>query len=241
MVFYEQGDVKMSRANDLDQFYEMMKQLEKNVGGKRRLNNCHGTMDWPKQGVYFLFEQGETRANGDMRVIRVGTHAVSHNSKTHLWTRLRTHRGSLSGKYGGGGNHRASVFRKLVGSAIVHKEHLHCDSWDEGQSASEDIRNAEHYIEVKVSNYIRPLPFLWVRAEDEASKHSIRAVIEQNTIALLSNYGKHDIIDPPSSNWLGRKSPSEKVQQSGLWNQDYVEKSYDPQFLEIFENLVINQ
>ncbi|MEE9509487.1 MAG: hypothetical protein V3V81_03235 [Candidatus Bathyarchaeia archaeon] len=94
-----------------------------------------------------------------MRVVRVGTHAVSQNSKTRLWDRLRTHRGTLSSKYRGGGNHRASVFRKLVGSAIIQREHLKCDNWDVGQSAKECVRKAEHYIEVKASKYIYTYPF----------------------------------------------------------------------------------
>jgi hypothetical protein len=188
---------------DRDNFYGIIKSLEKKVLGMRRLVNCRGTMDWPKQGVYFFVERGETREIGELRVVRVGTHAVSRNSKTRLWDRLRMHRGTLFGKYSGGGNHRASVVRKLVGSAIIQKEYLQSDSWGIGQSAKEHFRKAEHYIEVKVSNYIRNLPFLWLRAEDKASPNSIRSVIERNAIALLSNFNKHDIIDPPTSNWLG--------------------------------------
>jgi hypothetical protein len=227
----------MSRAKDLNQFYDIMKQLENKVDGKRRLATCDGTLGWPKQGVYFFFEHGETRANGEMRVVRVGTHAVSQNSKRSLWERLRTHRGPFTGKFRGGGNHRASVFRKLVGSAIIAKEQLQCDSWDIRKSVPEEVRNAEHSIEVKVSNCIRSLPFLWVRAKDKASKDSIRAFIEKNTIALLSNYDKPEIFDPPSSNWLGLDSPKEKVQYSGLWNELHVDKSYDPQFLDKLETI----
>ena len=228
----------MSRRRDTDRFYEIMMHLEKRVDGTRCLVNCIGAMDWPKQGVYFFFEGGETRKTGESRVVRVGTHAVSQNSKARLWDRLRTHRGTLSGKYRGGGNHRASVFRKLVGSAIIQREHLKCDNWDVGQSAKECVRKAEHYIEVKASNYIRHLPFLWIQAEDKASPNSIRAVIERNTIALLSNFNKHEIIDPSTPNWLGLHSPSERVRHSGLWNQNHVDEDYDPQFLDAFDNLV---
>ncbi len=173
----------MSRMRDTDRFYEIMMHLEKRVDGTRCLVNCIGSMDWPKQGVYFFFERGETRKTGELRVVRVGTHAVSQNSKIRLWDRLRTHRGTLSGKYRGGGKQRDSVFSPHDRRLCVETDDLKGENWDVGQSAKECVRKAEHYIEVKASNYIRHLPFLWIQAEDKASPNSIRAVIERNTLS----------------------------------------------------------
>lgn len=51
-------------------------------------------------------------------------------------------------------------------------------------------------------------------------------------IALLSNFGKESI-DPPSTAWLGSYSGRERVRTSGLWNNDHVEKQYDPAFLDV--------
>ena len=85
----------MSRASDLDRLYELFDRLEAKVGGKRRLEDCTGHMDWPERGVYFVFANGETRDGTDqLRLTRVGTHAVSTGSETSLWSRLRTHRGA---------------------------------------------------------------------------------------------------------------------------------------------------
>lgn len=118
----------MGRGEDLDQFYQLLDQLEEDVGGKQRLADCDGYMDWPGRGVYFFFANGERRTDGDaLRVTRIGTHAVSEGSGTTLWNRLRNHRGALSGTYGGGGNHRGSVFRKAVGEAIINRHDLEDD------------------------------------------------------------------------------------------------------------------
>src|SRR5690606_956782 len=102
----------MNRVDDLNRFYDVMRELRDRLGGERTLADCHGRMDWPRQGVYFFFEPGEMREYGtEMRVVRVGTHAVSLGSRTTLWKRLRQHRGTLGGASAGSGNHRGSIFR----------------------------------------------------------------------------------------------------------------------------------
>ena len=62
-------------------------------GGPRRLADSHGSDGWPRHGVYFFYEPGETRADGTDRVVRVGTHALTATSQATLWGRLRQHRG----------------------------------------------------------------------------------------------------------------------------------------------------
>ncbi|MBC7084042.1 MAG: hypothetical protein H5T95_11245 [Firmicutes bacterium] len=114
----------MSRARDLDRFYEVLARLQSKLGGCRCLGACGGRggdgWRWPLQGVYFFFEPGEMREDGRTpRVVRVGTHAVSEGSKTTLWQRLSRHKGHERGKYAGGGNHRGSVFRLHVGAALL--------------------------------------------------------------------------------------------------------------------------
>ena len=42
------------------------------------------------------------------------------------------------------------------------------------------------------------------------------AIIEKNTIALLSN--RFAPKDASSADWLGRHSPKESIRRSGLWN-----------------------
>jgi len=200
----------------------------------RRLGDCDGYMDWPDRGVYFVFAADEHRTDGDgRRLTRVGTHAVSRGSATTLWDRLRTHRGAFRGTYEGGGNHRGSVFRERVGEALIERHDLHDDypEWGHGSSAGRERRLAELELERRVSDYVRDLPFLWVAVDDEPGPDSDRALLERNTIALVSNYRRASI-DPRVERWLGRESPSEHIRESGLWNVDHTEEPCDPGFLD---------
>jgi len=97
--------VGADRRRDLDRFYKLLDRLSARLGGPRCLGQCRGVDGWPERGVYFFFEEGESREGGPPRVVRVGTHAVSQGSRTSLWQRLAQHRGTLSGTRPGGGNH----------------------------------------------------------------------------------------------------------------------------------------
>lgn len=224
----------MTRRSDLDRLYDLLDSLEEKVGGKRRLKDCTGYMNWPDRGVYFFFAEDEVRNSTDqLRLTRIGTHAVSTGSGTSLWNRLRTHRGANRGTYENGGNHRGSVFRKRVGEAMIDRDGLHDEypHWGEGSSAGRERRLAELEHERRVSEYIRDLPFLWIDVDDEPSPLSARAYIERNAIALVSNYRK-DSLDPRSDDWLGRDSPRSEISDSGLWNINHVGEQYDTAFLD---------
>lgn len=224
----------MSRRSDLDRLYDLLDRLEANVGGKQRLKNCTGYMDWPERGVYFFFAKDETRDSTDqLRLTRIGTHAVSSGSGTSLWNRLRTHRGANSGTYEDGGNHRGSVFRKRVGEAMIERDGIHDEypHWGDGSCAGRERRLSELEHERRVSKYIRDLPFLWIDVDDEPSPESDRAYIERNAIALVSNYRKNSL-DPRGDDWLGRRNPRNEISDSGLWNINHVGEQYDRAFLD---------
>ena len=227
----------MSKISCLDQFYDLLDSLEEKIGGKLRLGDCHGRMDWPERGVYFLFEPVEMRnlKPSSSRVVRVGTHALKTNSRTTLWKRLSQHRGTKSS---GGGNHRGSIFRLLVGDAIGQQNpKLMPDSWGRGQTAPKAIRDNEHPHEVRVSGYLADMTLLFVSVPDAAGSNSMRGIIERNAIALLSGY-RESSPDKPGSNWLGNHSTREKVKRSGLWNNKHVDENYDPAFLNHFGKLI---
>jgi hypothetical protein len=137
----------------------------------------------------------------------------------------------------GGGNHRGSIFRLIVGAALVRRDGLAFPTWGKGNTASRDITNGEHALERAVSGVICGMPFLWLSIEDEAAPQSLRGYIERNAIALLSNYGKSPL-DPPSQHWLGKFSDRARVRNSGLWNSNHVDETYDPAFLDKLDELV---
>jgi hypothetical protein len=193
-------------------------------------------MNWPERGIYFFREDGENRSDTGKgpRVVRVGTHALTASSRTQLWDRLSQHKGV---EKTGGGNHRGSIFRLIVGTALIWKHGYESASWGDGSTAKADIRKREKYFEIKVSKVIRAMPFLWLTIDDKAGPMCLRGYIERNAIALLSNFDKK-AVDPPSTGWLGRYCNREKVRKSGLWNQNHVEESYDRTFLDTMEKLI---
>jgi hypothetical protein len=71
---------------------------------------------------------------------------------------------------------------------------------------------------------------------EELRPESLRGYIERNAIALLSNYNKRPL-DPPSNAWLGHRCNRERVRNSGLWNSNHVDETYDPAFLDKLDEL----
>ncbi|SMD00894.1 hypothetical protein [Primorskyibacter flagellatus] len=231
-------DVRKTRISDQKRFYDLLDSLEKRLGGARVLSDCHGRMDWPQRGVYFFREPGENRNNTDLgpRIVRVGTHALKAGARTKLWNRLSQHRGSAQS---GGGNHRGSIFRLLVGNALIERDKQCHSNWGEGSFATREIRQSELPLEQAVSKVIGAMPFLWLPINDEPGPDSLRGYIERNSIALLSNHNRiNDRLDPASDNWLGWLCDRDRVKDSGLWNQNHVNEKYDVVFLDTLETLI---
>ncbi|GLS22047.1 hypothetical protein GCM10007874_50640 [Labrys miyagiensis] len=224
------------RIQDLKRFYVAIARLQAMNGGARTLAGSTGRHSWPRRGVYFFMEDGEARSDtGDgPRIVRVGTHALKAESGTRLWTRLSQHRGQSKS---GGGNHRGSVFRLIVGTSLIARDGHVCRTWGMGNTANSEIRAGEIALEQAVSRVIGAMPFVWIAIDDEPGADSQRGYIERNAIALLSNFGKEPL-DAPSPGWLGHfceggriRSSGERIRKSGLWNSNHVDEEYDPEFL----------
>ncbi len=226
----------VERIADLARFYDALDRLSERIGGPRRLADCSGRMNWPERGVYFFMEEGENRSDSGSgpRAVRVGTHALKTGSNTSLWNRLSQHKGQSRS---GGGNHRGSIFRLIVGAALVGRGQHQCPTWGQGSTAARQIRESEATLECAVSEVIGAMPFLWLAIEDEPGPASLRGYIERNSIALLSTFKKEQI-DEASKGWLGHACNRERVRRSGLWNQNHVEEGYDRRFLDVLEELI---
>ena len=188
------------RNEHIDRFYELLGLLEDRVGGKRMLKDCHRNMGWPERGVYFFFEEGQLRSQSqnDLRVVRVGTHAVTARSKSRLWHRLYEH------KQDGG----RSVFRDHVNRALKTR-------------AAANGQHPEHNHTRCISRYIGRMPFLWLNVDGDGG-YQRRTCLERNAIALLSNWRKRDGQINPVGNWLGMHSTKPEIKGSGLWNVQHV-------------------
>lgn len=222
-------------AQQLQRLYELLDRARAQTGGWRYLYSCEKD-GIPARGVYFFFDENEPRSGSGHgpRCVRVGTHAVSAGSKATLWGRLRQHRGAKHG----GGNHRGSVFRKLVGHALIERDGLYCATWGKGENTTAELRKQELSIERHVSDYIGSLPLTWVTVDDEPSASSMRSFIERNALALLSAVGQEPPLDRASALWLGASCPAPNVSGSGLWNQLHVSGDVDRNFLDVFESIL---
>ena len=235
------------RVADTLRFYALLSRISERTGGYRYLATCDGRMGWPRRGVYFFFEPGEPRSGpgSGLRVVRIGTHALKPASRTSLWDRLSQHRGSARS---GAGNHRGSIFRLIVGAALVRRANTPIPpSWGVGSSVSAAARKLgldcatvkceEADLERRVSEYIGQMPFLWLSVDDSPGPANLRGVIERNAIALLS-HAQTPAVDTPSDRWLGAFSDREMVRASGLWNNHHVAEPHDPSFLHEMDTLV---
>ena len=218
------------RHQDIERLYRALNRLPTRI-----MRDCNGRLPWPDRGVYFFFEPGEVHeATGQSRIVRVGTHAVSKGARTKLWSRLSQHRGTQAGR----GNHRGSIFRLLVGAALLDRDSNLTDlgTWGDKSSTKRELRRHEQEVETAVSAYIGTMPFSWIAVNDEPDKRSKRAAIERNAIALLSrvNGNSHH----PSAQWLGHHCPRVAVRDSGLWNIRHTADEYDREFLNLLEQAV---
>jgi hypothetical protein len=203
----------MKRLDDLRRFYRILDVLEQRLGGTRMLSECDGRLSWPQRGIYFFMEQGEERSDTGTgrRIVRVGAHALTQGSRTKLWSRLSQHRGQIAS---GGGNHRGSIFRLIVGTALMADDGHQFPTWGKGSTASAAIRTGETGLECEVSKVIGAMPFVWLAVDDDPGKDSLRGYIERNSIALLSNYRKPQSPDSLMPRRLERSMPASSARPS---------------------------
>ena len=226
---------EQSLKAEVKRFYEIMQQLWVAQRSGRRIADLTGRQPWPERGVYFVtgaVSAAHTRSIP--RIIRVGTHAVSVGSRTSLWNRISTHRGTLDG----GGSHRSSIFRSHVGRAIMNTEpHQNWPkNWATGQSAPKSVLETEVDLEQKVSRAIGEMRLLWLQVSDIPGPSSDRAYLERNAIGLLS---RSVLLSPSTAGeWLGAFSDDWRIAASGLWNLNHLFLRPDPAFLDVLERYV---
>lgn len=224
-----------ANLRDIERFYDALAVLKDRCGGFSRLEVCRRRDVTAARGVYFFFEDGESRCGSGVgpRLVRVGTHALRIGQQSTLPTRLLQHRGTPAG-----GNQRGSIFRRHVGGALMDAGRVDLvDGWNTGSKSTPAQRAVERAVEAMVSQVIGAMPFLWLKIDDEPSPESDRGYIERNSVALLSSEVARTL-DPPSATWLGRYARSPTVQLAGLWNVQGVGKPIDAGFLDRLEQLV---
>ena len=185
---------------------EKCKQLHQWFNNLERISFPFDERKIPRNGIYILFEKGET-AHGMDRIVRIET----HTGKNQLRSRLKQHFINE--------NKDRSIFRKNIGRALLNRvEDPFLDQWEvdlttrkakEEYSTLIDFEKQKE-IQKRVSEYIQAnFSFVVIEVEAQEKRLELESKII-STISLCDECG-------PSSNWLGLFSPKEKISKSGLW------------------------
>ena len=176
------------------------------VNGLRRMRFPFIASAIPRNGIYVLFEEGET-AHGADRIVRVGTHTGPNN----LTARLTEHFIKE--------NKDRSIFRKNIGRAILGRAgDPFLGQWEldlttaaakkKYATAIDCTRKAE--VERQVTEYIQTrCSFVVFEVMNKAKRLSLEA-------RLISTVSRCDEC-LPSGAWLGQFSPKAGIRTSGLW------------------------
>lgn len=162
-----------------------------------------------KNGIYIMFEKGETHFDYD-RVVRIG----SHTGQNRLFDRIAEHYI--------GDDHRDSIFRKHLGRCFltIDKRIDYIKCWDlKIKKREEKAKNLgkinwelEAKYENKVTDYIKNnFSFTIIPNLTDVVK---RIRLEEGLIATFAQAKGKTI----SVNWLGKFHPDSKISNSGLWN-----------------------
>ncbi len=182
------------------------KKIHEIINSLERFSFSFKDSEIPKNGIYFLFQNGEHGHSKD-RIVRVG----SHTGENQLCPRIKQH--FLMA------NKDRSIFRKNIGRALLHKKsdpflkHWELDLTSrksKEQYASSVDFSYQEKIEDAVSHYIhKNFTFSVVELKDKKQ----RLETEKRIISTLSWCDECKA----STNWLGYYSPKEKIKNSGLW------------------------
>jgi hypothetical protein len=160
----------------------------------------------PANGIYVLFENGETAHGGD-RIVRIGT----HRGQGQLPGRLKEHLYKE--------NKDRSIFRKHVGRCQLAKAgDPFLDQWELDRTTKAARNNGTvdsdrlQKTECDVTRYMTGnFSFATLRFESKKER------LEHETQLLSTIHACPDC--GPSKTWLGKFHPTQKnIRDSGLWN-----------------------
>ena len=160
----------------------------------------------PLNGIYILFENGET-GHGLDRIVRIGTHTGANQLRSRLYQHYILE------------NKDRSIFRKNIGRTILNKrKDPYLKIWQiDFTTRNKKVEfghliNQEYQsqIESEVSKYIQENFSFCVFEVKNAEK---RLELESELISTVSACNECK----SSKSWLGSYSPAEKIKSSGLW------------------------
>ena len=184
----------------------------------------------PQNGLYIVFEKGETAHKTD-RIVSIGTHTGENNLPQRINEHLFTPKKDRS------------IFRKHIGRCILAKQNdtflqklsrcilakqndTFLQQWEidlttkahRDKYANNIDFNKLEETERKVSKYItNNLSFAVIEVNDKQERLNMKSSI-LSTIACCNDCSASNI-------WLGNHHPNQKIRHAGLWNVEGLNKS----------------
>ncbi|KKL51373.1 hypothetical protein LCGC14_2296120 [marine sediment metagenome] len=201
---------------------QVCQDLHRMLSGLHRYSFPFAPEDIPQNGIYVLYEQGET-GHGVDRIVRVGTHTGHNQLPGALWARLQQHFTRE--------NKDRSIFRKNIGRALLNRDgdpflaHWELDRTSrraKEQYAGVVDLDQQAAVERRVTQTIQENFSLVVLPVEDKEE---RLALESGLISTVSWCEECR----PSTDWLGLHSPKQKIRESGLWlvNELYKEPLSD--------------
>lgn len=172
----------------------------------KRFSFPYNPEDIPLNGIYILFQKGET-AHGVDRIVRIGTHTGKDQLRSRLWQHFVNE------------NKDRSIFRKNIGRALLHRDNdPFIEKWEldltTKQNKDKYVKDVDmqkqKQVERNVTKYLQEnFTFIVFEVRDKDE----RLALESKIISTVSSCKECKA----SKDWLGNHSPKEKICESGLW------------------------
>jgi hypothetical protein len=174
----------------------------------------------PHNGIYFFYEDGEYNAhNNKPRIVRVGTH-----KNNNFRSRINEHYllDGMSFDNNSPAPKDRSIFRKNIGRALINKMNTdYLEIWDIDFTNKINRMKFKHKRDIAFEKKIEQMitkrlrdnfSFRYIEIADQEQRMGKKG-LESRLIGTLSGCG----LCKSSSKWIGRSSPKEAIQESGLW------------------------
>lgn len=178
----------------------------------------------PANGIYVLFEEGESAHDG-RRIVRVG----SHTGNDQLRGRLHEH--FLRS------NKDRSIFRKNIGRALLNDaDDPFLEAWNLDLTSRRNRERYEDEVDLDRQAEVEPEVTERIRsrfsfAVFEVTDREERLELERKMIGTVARCKECG----PSTDWFGLESPKRKIRESGLWQEQHL--SHEPLTLQEVEEL----
>jgi len=178
----------------------------------------------PYNGIYFLYEEGETWGHGGskLRIVRIGAHRGDNNFRARISEHFLTDESRMNFDRNRPKPSDRSIFRKNIGRALLNRNgDPYLETWNidftqpKNRNKFGNLRDVEKEksIEWQITEIIRSkFSFRFIIAEKD------RQELERKLIGTVSRCAKCK----PSQSWLGNYSPEKKIKESGLWNKQHL-------------------